>query len=158
MPNAGCLPRPTHCTTQDLSRRHEALELKCGGMRNKMRDACGALGERERQLETAQKLVQRLGQERSEAQASQANDRLAMRCLESKVSELKEHSELAARHAKAKQQVREAMRGARGRRLHAIRARAALAAGLCQAARLPSMPCASSQKLDVHLCCIAQRG
>jgi hypothetical protein len=53
---------------QALSLKHDALDLRCGSMRQKLRDAREQVADRDRQLEVTQKMLQRLGLEKAEAQ------------------------------------------------------------------------------------------
>jgi hypothetical protein len=53
---------------QELNRRHAQLEVKCGGMREKLSAATGELEAKDRKLAAAQRMVHHLGQERNQLQ------------------------------------------------------------------------------------------
>lgn len=51
---------------QDLAKRYEAKDQKCNELRDKLKVTKAALSSKERELDMAQRLLQKLGQEKGQ--------------------------------------------------------------------------------------------
>ncbi|WIA15494.1 hypothetical protein OEZ85_002132 [Tetradesmus obliquus] len=87
---------------QDLAKRYEAKDQKCNELRDKLKVTKAALSSKERELDMAQRLLQKLGQEKGQLRDEVAESKVYTRKLEARLDELKGQADLSSKLQVAK--------------------------------------------------------
>lgn len=80
MDNCASLCPPCMPNSQDLAKRYEAKDQKCNELRDKLKVTKAALASRERELELAQRMLHKLGQEKTQLRVRRLRRLVAAAC------------------------------------------------------------------------------